>query len=64
MVAHGKAARVLTERQETAPSERPLIDFATPTERDAAWTMLEEAMRGGWRSIGPYGPRADLYDGR
>jgi hypothetical protein len=40
----------------------PLVRFGTNRERSAGWLVVMEAMQGGWRSVGPYGPRGDLYD--
>ncbi len=48
--------------EEPALPRIDLAELGTPEERDAGWLIVSEAMAGGWRSVGPYGPRADLYD--
>lgn len=40
----------------------PLLQYGNRQERAAGWRIVKEAMAGGWRSVGPYGPRSDLYD--
>ncbi|MBB5752991.1 hypothetical protein [Prosthecomicrobium pneumaticum] len=63
MAARSKTTIARVERQAAEPvSALPLIEFGTPEEREAGWKIVTEAMQGGWRSIGPYGSRADLYD--
>ena len=40
----------------------PLLRYGDRQERAVGWQIVKEALAGGWRSVGPYGPRADLYD--
>ncbi len=48
--------------QRNDSTKRALEALGTPGEREAAWAIVTEAMAGGWLSVGPYGPRAELYD--
>jgi hypothetical protein len=68
MTAHPSASirKTLPAKNSARPKARratlPLLQYGNRHERSAGWQIVKEAMAGGWRSVGPYGPRADLYD--
>jgi hypothetical protein len=57
-----KASPVRSTGVKARRATLPLVKYGNPQERAAGWRIVKEAMAGGWRSVGPYGPRSDLYD--